>query len=75
MSSARPRTDTASVLGLVFAFLFFPLGIVFSTIGLRHTREDTSLAGRGFATAGLALSLLATVLVIAVPVLIALTHH
>jgi hypothetical protein len=45
-----------AILGLVFAFVFSPLGIVFSAIGLsqiKKRRED----GRGLAIAGLVLSI------------------
>jgi hypothetical protein len=50
------RTDTMAILGLVFAFVFWPLGIVFSVLGRRNTARDGS-AGRGLATAGLWVSI------------------
>ena len=50
-------TDVMAILGLVFAFVFFPLGIVFSALGLRNTRRDDT-RGRGLALAGMTVSLL-----------------
>jgi peptidyl-prolyl cis-trans isomerase B (cyclophilin B) len=55
------KTNTMAILGLVFAFLFQPLGIVFSAIGLsqiKKTREN----GRGLALAGLILSIVFMIL-------------
>jgi hypothetical protein len=52
----RPRDNTLSVLGFVFAFVLPPLGTVLSAIGLRQiaTRKE---GGRGYAIAGLAISI------------------
>ena len=50
-------TDAMAILGLGFAFVFFPLGIVFSALGLRNTRRDGT-HGRGLALAGMTVSLL-----------------
>ena len=50
-----------AILGLVFAFLFQPLGIIFSAIGLsqiKKTREN----GRGLALTGLILSIVFLIL-------------
>jgi peptidyl-prolyl cis-trans isomerase B (cyclophilin B) len=44
-----------AILGLVFAFVFSPLGIVFSAIGLGQVKERGE-RGRGLAIAGLILS-------------------
>ncbi|WP_218123438.1 hypothetical protein [Quadrisphaera sp. DSM 44207] len=52
-------TDVMAVLGLVFAFVLPPLGIVFSALGLRNTGRDGT-GGRGLAIAGMLLSLLFT---------------
>ena len=55
------KTNTMAILGLVFAFLFQPLGIIFSAIGLsqiKKTREN----GRGLALAGLILSIVFLIL-------------
>lgn len=50
------RTNVMAVLGLVFAFLFSPLGIVFSAIGLGQIRKRGE-NGRGLALSGLIVSI------------------
>ena len=50
-----------AILGLVFAFVFSPLGIVFSAIGLKQIKERRE-GGRGLALAGLILSIIFVVL-------------
>jgi hypothetical protein len=50
------RTNVMAILGLVFAFIFSPLGIVFSAIGLSQTKKRGE-GGRGLAIAGLVLSI------------------
>ena len=50
------KTNTMAILGLVFAFVFTPLGIVFSAIGLKQIKERRE-GGRGLALAGLILSI------------------
>jgi hypothetical protein len=50
-----------SILSLVFAFVFPPLGIVFGHIAKKQIRR-TGEAGSGFATAGLVLGYIFTVL-------------
>jgi hypothetical protein len=52
----RPRTNTMAVLGLVFAFVFSPLGLIFSAIGLRQVARRWE-RGRGLAIAGLVVSI------------------
>ena len=49
------RTNVMAILGLVFAFVFSPLGIVFSAIGLGQVRRRGE-KGRGLALTGLILS-------------------
>jgi hypothetical protein len=53
-----------AILGLVFAFVFSPLGIVFSAMGLSQTKKRNE-GGRGLAIAGLVLSIVFTLLGIA----------
>jgi Domain of unknown function (DUF4190) len=53
---APQRTNVMAILGLVFAFVFSPLGIVFSAIGLSQTKKRGE-GGRGLAIAGLILSI------------------
>jgi Domain of unknown function (DUF4190) len=55
------RTNTMAILALVFAFVFWPLGIVFGHMARRQIRQ-TGEGGAGLATAGLVLSYLFGVL-------------
>jgi len=57
-----------AILGLVFAFVFSPLGIVFSAIGLKQVKERRE-GGRGLALAGLILSIVFVILGIIAAVL------
>jgi hypothetical protein len=50
------KTNTMAILGLIFAFVFSPLGIVFSAIGLSQIKKRRE-GGRGLAIAGLILSI------------------
>jgi hypothetical protein len=58
------RTNVMAILGLVFAFVFAPLGIVFAIIGRKQIAR-TGEGGRGLATAGLILSIVFVVVWIA----------
>ena len=62
------KTNTMAILGLVFAFVFSPLGVVFSAIGLKQTKERRE-GGRGLALAGLILSIVFILIGILVAVL------
>ena len=62
------KTNTMAILGLIFAFVFTPLGIVFSAIGLKQIKERRE-GGRGLALAGLILSIVFLVIGIVVAVL------
>ena len=64
------KTNTMAILGLVFAFVFSPLGIVFSAIGLKQIKQRRE-SGRGLALAGLILSIIFVVLGILVAILAA----
>jgi len=55
------KTNTMAILGLVFAFVFSPLGIVFSAIGLKQIKQRRE-GGRGLALAGLIISIISVVL-------------
>ena len=58
----RPQpTNTMAILGLGFAFLFSPLGIAFSIVGLRQV-ERRQEKGHGLAVTGLVLSVVFLVL-------------
>ena len=50
-------TNTMAVLSLVFAFLFWPLAIVFGHVARKQIAQ-TGEGGRGLATAGLVLGYL-----------------
>jgi Domain of unknown function (DUF4190) len=65
-----PKTNTMAILGLVFAFVFSPLGVVFSAIGLKQVKERRE-GGRGLALAGLIISIISIVLGILLIVLFA----
>jgi Domain of unknown function (DUF4190) len=54
-------TNVMSILSLVFAFVFAPLGIVFGHIAKKQIRR-TGEGGSGLATAGLVLGYIFTVL-------------
>ena len=64
------KTNTMAILGLVFAFVFSPLGVVFSAIGLKQIKERRE-GGRGLALAGLIISIISIVLAILAIVLFA----
>jgi len=64
------KTNTMAILGLVFAFVFSPLGIVFSAIGLKQIKQRRE-GGRGLALAGLIISIISVVLGILLLVLAA----
>jgi hypothetical protein len=64
------KTNTMAILGLVFAFVFSPLGVVFSAIGLKQIKERRE-SGRGLALAGLIISIISIVLGIVLIVLLA----
>lgn len=55
------RTNTMAILGLIFAFVFSPLGILFSALGLSQIKKRRE-GGRGLAIAGLILSIVFTLL-------------
>lgn len=64
-------TDPIAILGLVFAFLFWPLGLVLSLVGIARTGHGKR-PGRGLAIAGAIVSVLAGVVaVIAIAVIAA----
>jgi hypothetical protein len=52
-----------AIAGFVLAFLFWPLGLIFSGIAMSETKR-TGKGGYGLALAGLILSLLALLIVI-----------
>lgn len=63
------RTNTMSILALVFAFLFWPLGVVFGIVARRQIAR-TGESGAGLAMArlvlGIAFGVLAVIYLIAI---------
>ena len=57
------RTNTMSILSLVFAFVFWPLGIAFGVVA-RKQISRTGEAGDGLAKAGLILGVIFGVLAV-----------
>ena len=56
------KTNGMAVTGFVLSFLCWPLGIIFSAIGVSQTGKDPSQGGRGLAIAGLVISLVCAVI-------------
>lgn len=54
------RTNTKAILSLVFAFLFWPAGIIFGHLAHREI-DQTGENGHGLATAGLVISYIGAV--------------
>lgn len=55
--AAGAKTETTAILGLVFAFLFWPAGLVLSIVGLSKSKKNGT-SGTGLAIAGLVVSIL-----------------
>jgi uncharacterized membrane protein len=53
----QQKTNTMAILGLIFAFVFAPVGIVLSALGLKQTKQRNE-GGHGLALAGLILSII-----------------
>ena len=56
------KTNGMAITGFVLSFLCWPLGIIFSAIGMSQTGKDPSQGGRGLAIAGLIISLVSAVI-------------
>ncbi len=67
---APQGTDVVSILGLVFAFLFWPIGLVLSLVGIGRTGRGKR-NGRGLAIAGAVISVIAGIIAVVVIVAIA----
>jgi Domain of unknown function (DUF4190) len=65
----QQKTNTMAILGLVFAFVFTPLGIVFSAIGLSQIKKRRE-GGRGLALTGLILSIVFMLIGIVIAVVV-----
>jgi len=60
MAASNKKTNVMAILGLIFAFVFSPLGLVFSIIAKKQIKT-TKEEGAGLATAGLVISIIGTV--------------
>ncbi len=58
------KYSTYAILGLIFAFVFFPLGIVFGILGLKEIKNDPSLKGKWMAWVGIILPIAMVVLIV-----------
>lgn len=62
--TGAPKTNGMAITGFVCSLLCWPLGLVFSLIGMSQTSKDPSQGGRGLAIAGLVISIVSIVLTI-----------
>ena len=56
------KTNIWVILGLVFAFVFAPLGLVFSIVALVNLKKHPEETGKGLAIAALIISIVFTVI-------------
>jgi Septum formation/Domain of unknown function (DUF4190) len=66
-------TDGVAVASLIFAFLFFPLGLIFGLVALRRVKRSHQ-SGRGLAIAGIVISILVMVGIVAGSVALSAGH-
>jgi hypothetical protein len=64
VEGGAPKTNGMAITGFVLSLLCWPLGLIFSIIGMNQTSKDPSQAGRGLALAGLIISIICAVLTI-----------
>lgn len=75
--SVQPTTEPAAtpapegekyniwaILSLIFAFIFWPLGIVFGIIALMQIKKNPMFKGKGLAIAGLVISIIGAIILI-----------
>ena len=64
--TGAPKTNGMAITGFVLSLLgcTWPLGLVFSIIGMNQTGKDPSQGGRGLAIAGLVISIVFAVITI-----------
>jgi hypothetical protein len=62
--TGAPKTNGMAITGFVCSLLCWPLGLVFSIIGMSQTGKDPSQGGRGLAIAGLVISIVFAVITI-----------
>ena len=62
-STGSGKTNGMAVAGFVCSLIVcWPLGLIFSIIGMNQTKADPSQGGRGLAIAGLVISIVSAVL-------------
>lgn len=61
--NAPQKTNGMAIAGFVCSFLCWPLGLIFSILGMSQTSKDPSQGGRGLAIAGLVLSIVSAVII------------
>jgi hypothetical protein len=60
--TGAPKTNGMAITGFVCSLLCWPLGLIFSIIGMNQTGKDPSQGGRGLALAGLIISIVFAVI-------------
>ena len=58
------RTNGMAIAGFVCSFLCWPLGLIFSILGMSQTSKDPSQGGRGLAIAGLVISIVSAIITV-----------
>jgi hypothetical protein len=62
--TGAPKTNGMAITGFVCSLLCWPLGLIFSIIGMSQTSKDPSQGGRGLAVAGLVISIVFAIITI-----------
>lgn len=62
--NAPQRTNGMAIAGFVCSLLCWPLGLIFSILGMSQTSKDPSQGGRGLAIAGLVISIVCAVITV-----------
>jgi hypothetical protein len=60
--TGAPKTNGMAIAGFVCSLFCWPLGLIFSIMGMSQTSKDPSQGGRGLAIAGLIISIVSVVL-------------
>jgi hypothetical protein len=62
--TGAPKTNGMAITGFVCSLFCWPLGLIFSIIGMNQTSKDPSQGGRGLAIAGLIISIVSIVITV-----------
>ncbi len=60
----QQQYNVFAILGFIFAFVFFPLGLIFSIIALQQLRRNPTMRGHGLASAGIIIPLIYVIIVV-----------